>query len=103
MKLAALALAVLATPAFAQTAAPATTPATPGVAAAKYTLRTPIETMAADPAAKAVLNADIPGLLVHPMYDSFKSMGLLDLQGMSEGKLTDAMLAKTRTDLAAIK
>ena len=102
MKFAALLLAAVATPALAQT--PATAPAAPASAsAAKFTLDTPVETIAADPAGKAVLNADIPGLLVHPMYESFKSMGLLDLQGMSEGKLTDAMLAKTKTDLAAIK
>jgi len=99
MKFAALLLAAVAAPALAQTApaAPAAMPA------AKFTLNTPVETIAADPAGKAVLNADIPGLLVHPMYESFKSMGLLELQGMSEGKLTDAMLAKTKTDLAAIK
>ncbi|SDA29523.1 hypothetical protein [Sphingomonas sp. NFR15] len=98
MKFAALLLAVVAVPASAQ--APAPVPAAP---ATKFTLDTPVETIAADPAGKAVLNADIPGLLVHPMYESFKSMGLLELQGMSEGKLTDAMLAKTKTDLAAIK
>jgi len=102
MKFAALLLAAVATPALAQT--PATAPTAPAAApAAKFTLDTPVETIAADPAGKAVLNADIPGLLVHPMYESFKGMGLLDLQGMSEGKLTDAMLAKTKADLAAIK
>ncbi|CAN5395297.1 hypothetical protein BH10PSE15_BH10PSE15_16570 [soil metagenome] len=101
MKLFACMLVVVATPASAQTAAPAV-----GAAIApttKFTLDTPIETIAADPAGKAVLNADIPGLLVHPMYESFKSMGLAELQGMSEGKLTDAMMAKSKTDLAAIK
>jgi len=102
MKFAAVLLAAVTAPGLAQT--PATAPAAPVAApAAKFTLDTPIETIAADPAGKAVLNADIPGLLVHPMYESFKSMGLLDLQGMSEGKLTDAMLAKTKADLAAIK
>jgi hypothetical protein len=99
MKFAALVLAVLAMPAAAQVPAPAPA-ATP---AARFTLDTPVETIAADPAGKAVLDADIPGLLTHPMYDSFKGMGLLTLQGMAEGKLTDAMLAKTKADLAAIK
>ena len=102
MKFAALLLATIAAPVLAQ--APATVPAAPAaIPAAKFTLDTPVETIAADPAGKAVLNADIPGLLVHPMYESFKSMGLLDLQGMSQGKLTDAMLAKAKADLAAIK
>jgi hypothetical protein len=99
MKFAAFVLAVLATPAAAQVPAP-TPAATP---AARFTLDTPVETIAADPAGKAVLDADIPGLLTHPMYDSFKGMGLLTLQGVAEGKLTDAMLAKTKADLAAIK
>jgi hypothetical protein len=107
MKFVALLLAIVATPALAQTAAPAPaavapTPA-PAAAATRLSLQTPIETIAADPAGKAVLAADIPGLLTHPMYDSFKSMNLADLQGMSEGKLTDAMLAKTNVDFAAIK
>jgi len=102
MKLAALLLAAIATTASAQSPAPA--PAAPATApAAKFTLDTPVEKIAADPAGKAVLNADIPGLLVHPMYEDFKGMGLLELQGMSEGKLTDAMLAKAKVDLAAIK
>ena len=102
MKFAAVLLAIIAAPVLAETPAPV--PAAPAaVPAAKFTLDTPVETIAADPAGKAVLNSDIPGLLVHPMYESFKSMGLLDLQGMSAGKLTDAMLAKTKTDLAAIK
>ncbi|AOH85432.1 hypothetical protein AWL63_17295 [Sphingomonas panacis] len=102
MKFAALLLATIAAPVLAQ--APAAVPAAPAaIPAAKFTLDTPVETIAADPAGKAVLNADIPGLLVHPMYESFKSMGLLDLQGMSQGKLTDAMLAKAKADLAAIK
>jgi hypothetical protein len=102
MKFAALALAVLATPVFAQASPPV--PAAPrATPMAKFTLATPIETIAADPAGKAVLDADIPGLLAHPMYDSFKGMGLVTLQGLSQGKLTDAMLAKTKVDLAAIK
>jgi hypothetical protein len=99
MKFAALLLAVVAMPAVAQVPVPAPT----ATSAAKFTLDTPVETIAADPAGKAVLNADIPGLLTHPMYDSFKGMGLLTLQGMAEGKLTDKMLAKTKADLAAIK
>lgn len=106
MKLAALTLALIATPVLAQTPAPVVAPdgaAAATTPAAKFTLDTPIEALVADPAAKAVLNADIPGLLAHPMYESFKGMGLLELQGIAEGKLTDEMLAKTKTDLAAIK
>lgn len=111
MKSVALAFALFATPALAQ--APGDLPVAPGsvtpvpvvptAPTPKFTLATPIEAIAADPAGKVVLNADIPGLLTHPMYNSFKGMGLLDLQGLAGGKLTDAMLAKAKVDLAGIK
>ena len=83
----------------AQTApAPAATPA-----AAKFNLDTPIETLAADEKAKAVLVADLPDLLPHPMYEQFKGMSLRQLQPMSQGALTDDLLKKVEADLAAIK
>jgi hypothetical protein len=101
-------LAVTAAPAFAQTAAPATTPAPAAPAAdatatAKFSLDTPIETIVADPAGKAVLDADFPGMTSHAMYDSFKGMSLTALQPMSQGQITDAQLAKAKADLAALK
>lgn len=104
---AAAALAFLAPGAFAQTApaaasAPAASPAAPA-AAAKFSLDTPIEALVADAKAKAVLDADLPGVTTHPSYDMFKGMSLRAVQPMSDGKLTDEMLKKVETDLAAIK
>jgi len=96
---AATALAFLTPAAFAQTA-PAPAPAT---AAAKFSLDTPIEALVADPKAKAVLDADLPGVSTHPSYDMFKGMSLRAIQPMSGGKLTVEMLNKIETDLAAIK
>ena len=97
-------LALTATPALAQTAAPAPAAAPMAdAAAAKFSLDTPIETIVADPAAKAVLDADLPGVSTHPAYDQFKSMSLSQVQPMSQGALTDEALAKVKTDLAAIK
>ena len=78
----------------AATAAPATT---------SFSLDTPIETLVADPAAKAVLDAEIPGITAHPMYEQFKTMSLTQLAPMSGGKLSEEALAKTKTRLAAIK
>lgn len=79
-------------------------PAAPAAApVAAFSIDTPIETLMADPRAKAVLDADLPGMSSHPMYDSFKSMTLGQLAPMSQGKITDAVLAKVATDLAAIK
>ena len=99
-------------PAFAQTASPAPAPTTaaPALDAAgapaattKYTLDTPIETIAADPKGKAVLDADIPGMTSHPEYENFKAMSLNQVQPMSQGAITPEALTKTATDLATIK
>ncbi|TGX53616.1 hypothetical protein E5A73_12390 [Sphingomonas gei] len=98
---AAAALAFLTPGAFAQTT-PAPAPA-PAAATAKFSLDTPIEALVADPQAKAVLDADLPGVSTHPSYDMFKGMSLRAVQPMSNGKLTDEALKKVETDLAAIK
>lgn len=100
--------ALTAAPLAAQTApapaapAAAATPAAPA-AASKFTLDTPIETIAADPAGKTVLDTDLQNITAHPMYDQFKGMSLNQVQPMSQGALTDAALAKVKADLAAIK
>lgn len=100
-----LALAVVALPQTAPQAKPQTAPAASPAPAAtpKYTLDTPIETLAADEAAKAVLNADLPGLLEIPQYEMVKGLSLTQLQPYSGGKLTDELLAKTAADLAKIR
>ena len=106
MKLAfsAMILAMTAAPAFAQTEpAPAPAPAADATATSKFTLDTPIETIAADPAGKAVLDADIPGMTSHPAYEQFKSMSLTAVQPLAQGQITDEQMAKAKADLAAIK
>ncbi len=95
-------LAAVAIPASAQmpTAKPAPAPA----ASAKFTLDTPIETLEADAAARAVLTANLGGdLSQHPMYENFKGMTLTQLAPMSGGKITDDVLKKVATELAAIR
>ena len=83
---------------------PATPPATmPAPAAAKFSLDTPLTDLVANPAAKAVLDKDLPGLTTLDSFDTFKSASLNQVAPFSNGKLTDAMLAKVATDLAAIK
>ena len=102
-------LAMTAAPAFAQTTTSATAPAaTPAPAAdasatSKFSLDTPIEAIAADPAGKAVLDADFPGMLTHPAYAQFKGLSLTAVQPMSQGAITDEQMAKAKVDLAAIK
>ena len=90
-----------AAPALAQTA-PAPAPTT-APAPAKFSADTPIQDIVADPAAKAVLDKNLPGLTGLPEYEMFKGLSLKQVQAYSNGKLTDAMIAKTNADLAEIK
>lgn len=97
-----LALAALAPFAASAQTTPAPAPAE-ATAAAKFNLDTPIEALVADEKAKAVLDADLPGISTHPAYEQFKAMSLRAVQPFSNGALTDDMLKKVETDLAAIK
>jgi len=102
---AALAAVSLAPAALAQTA-PAPAPAAPATAAAataKFNLDTPVQDLVADPKAKAVLDADLPGLSTHESYEMFKGMSLKQLSSYAADKLTPEILAKTEKNLAAIK
>lgn len=67
-----------------------------------FTLDTPIATIAADPAGKAILDQDLPGLTSHPLYGLFKGRSLKQVQPMSGGAITDERLVKTQADLAKL-
>lgn len=67
-----------------------------------YGQDTPLETLAADPAAVAILNKDLPGLLSDAQYPIFKSMSLKTLQAASGGDLSKDDLNKTIADLQAL-
>jgi hypothetical protein len=98
---AAAALSVLAAaPALAQ--APASTPA-PAAAGPLSVEKTPIEALVANPAAKAVLDKDLPGLTTHESYEDFKAMTLAQVAPMSQGKITDVQLKAVQADLDQIK
>ena len=92
----ALAQAPAATPAPAPS--PAATPA-PAAAGALSVDTTPIETLVANPAAKAVLDKDLPGLTTHEAYDQFKAMTLSQVAPMSQGAITPEALKTVQTDL----
>ena len=102
---AALAAVTLAPMAAAQTGNPPAAPATPAApaAAAKFNLDTPIQDIVADAKAKAVLDAELPGLTTHESYEMFKGMSLKQLSGYAADKLTPEVLAKTEKNLAAVK
>ena len=77
--------------------------AAPAAVAAKFNLDTPIQDIVANEAAKAALEANIPGLAAHESYDMFKGMSLNQLKAYAADKLTPELLAKTEKDLAAVK
>jgi hypothetical protein len=84
-------------------AAPASTPtATPSAPAEPYTRDTPVDRIAADPAAAAVLNKDLPGLLTDASYPMFKHMSLKQLQAASGGDLSREDVDKAVADLQAL-
>jgi hypothetical protein len=90
----------------AQTAAPApaTAPAAAATApASRLNLDTPVEAIMADAKGKTVIDANLPQLAGHPSYDMFKGMSLRQLQSYAADQLTDPVLAKVGTELAAVK
>jgi hypothetical protein len=101
---AAAALSLLAAaPALAQ--APAAEPASvaaPAAAGALSVENSPIETIAANPAGKAVLDKDLPGLTTHEAYDQFKGMTLVQVAPMSQGAITPEALKTVQADLDKI-
>ena len=81
----------------AQESAPAT------ATAAAFSVDTPIEALMADERAKAVLAKHLPGIDQHPAYEQFKALSLKALAPFSQGLISDEVLGKIGTDLAAIK
>lgn len=85
-------------------AAEAPAPAAAAAAPAKAPLDadTPIETIAANPEGKAVLDKEMPNLLAHPAYEQIKSMSLRQLQPYSNGAITDEAIANVDAALKAL-
>lgn len=84
-------------------AQPGADPAAAGAAVTAFSIDSPIEQLVANPSAKAVLDADFPGLTAHPAYEQFKSLSLKQLAPYSNGVITDEKIAKAATDLASVK
>jgi len=78
-------------------------PAPAAAAVAAFSIDSPIEQLVANPATKAVLDADFPGVTTHPAYEQFKAMSLKQLAPYANGIITDEKLAKASADLAAVK
>ena len=62
----------------------------------------PIERIAADPGGKSVLDANLPQVMAHANYETFKAMSLRQLQPLSQGQLTHEALARAESELATV-
>lgn len=60
----------------------------------------PVEKICSNPAGKAVIDRDLPGLTTRPEYPMFKMISLKSLVGMSGGRLSNKDLAKVQADLS---
>lgn len=97
----ALALTLMAaTPALAQSA-PAPAPAG-AQAVAGFSADTPLETVVADPAAKAVLDKTLPNIAKHPAFEQFKAMSLRQLQPYASDRISEEAVAKVDAELKAL-
>ena len=83
-------------------AASAQTAPAPAPAAAKLTIDSSIETIAANPKGKAILDAQFPGMLAHESYPMFKAMSLKQVQPYAQGRITDEQVAKVAAELAKL-
>jgi hypothetical protein len=92
------ALATLAAvPAFAQTPAPAAPAPAAAAGGAMSVDKTTIGALWANPAAKAVLEKDVPG--IDQYMDQIKDMTLAQVAPMSQGAIDDAKLKQIQADL----
>ena len=80
-----------------------TTPVAAPAQTARLNLDTPIETIMADAAGAAVIEAAVPGTTAHPHYAHFKSMSLRQVSSIASDKLTPEVLGKLEAALAQIK
>lgn len=78
------------------------TPATPAAAQAWSVETTTVAQLMANPAAKAVIDRHLPGFSAHPMIGQAGPMTLRQIQGFTQGQITNAHLTAIQADLAAL-
>jgi hypothetical protein len=81
---------------------PSAMPAGEQPTSAGLSVDSPIETIMADPAGKAVIVKLVPTLPTHPMYDFIKGMSLRAVQPLSDGVITEADLTTIDAQLKAL-
>ena len=76
--------------------------AMPGMAAKPSVKTSMISDLLANPATKAVVEKDLPGLTADPRLQQAMSRTLTDIEPYSEGKIDDTILAKVQADFDAL-
>lgn len=72
------------------------------VSGGALTIDSPIEEIMMSWEGRQLLNREIPTLATHPSYNDVKGMRLKDLQGVSDGAITDAAIANIEAGLKAM-
>ena len=75
----------------------------PSESVATYGVDTPIKTLAANPTASAIVDANIPGLLEDGNYSFFKSMSLKTVTSVSHGQISRNTLETVGAQLKLIR
>ena len=75
----------------------------PAPAAAAFDGNTPLGEIVANPAAKAVLDKDLPGVSTHPALDQVKGKSLRDLLPVAQPLITDEKIAAFDADMKKAK
>ena len=96
-----LAVALAATPVIAAAAEPAA-PAVSTPAKAYSVEDTDIGTLLDDPAARAILDKQIPGMTTNPQIEMARSFTLRQIQQYAADQVTDEVLAKIDADFKAL-
>lgn len=69
-----------------------------GTARPVFSVNMPLDTLASDPAAKAILFRDVPGVMNNPRYPLFEDMSLTQLAVISAGRLSKEKLDVVQAD-----
>lgn len=86
------------------TSAPQTPPASAPAPRLHYSVNTtPIETLEANPEARALVARRFPSLFTHPAYSMFKAMTLKAIAPHSQGSINEETLAALQADLDALR
>jgi hypothetical protein len=67
-----------------------------------FTVDTPLQDIAANPQGKAILDADVPGVMSSPKYPMIEDMSLAQIATFANGKIPKEKLDQVQSDLDAL-